>query len=81
MDARPLREEEGAALPRDREPVADAVRARVDDARPLDPVRPEVEPLLVETRFCVRAAAIGCDPWCDKADDVHGRILRPLPAS
>lgn len=34
------------------------VEARADDARRLDPVFFEVDPLLVETRFCVRDAAM-----------------------
>lgn len=35
-----------------------ALRARVDDAPRPDPVRAEVDPLPVVTRFCVRAAAM-----------------------
>jgi hypothetical protein len=34
------------------------VEARGDDARRPDPVFFEVDPLLVETRFCVRGAAM-----------------------
>lgn len=34
------------------------VEARADDAPRLDPVCFEVDPLLVETRFCVRDAAM-----------------------
>lgn len=48
-----------AAALRERDTVVPVERARVDDAPRPDPDRLEVDPLLVVTRFCVRAAAMG----------------------
>ena len=46
-------------VPRERGADALALRVRADEARRFDPARAEVDPLLVDTCFCVRAAAIG----------------------
>jgi hypothetical protein len=54
--------EAGVCALRDRGVDAPVLRARVDDAPRPDPVRAEVGPLPVVTRFCVRAAAMGMRP-------------------
>ncbi|MDY0339863.1 MAG: hypothetical protein RBS17_01445 [Coriobacteriia bacterium] len=70
VDARVPVERDAGALPRrECDVAAPVLRARFDAARLPDPDRTEVDLLLVDTRFCFCAAAMACNPWCDKADD------------